>query len=159
MASSEAQDTGFPMALNVTGCLLYVQMIGIWCLTVWQQLGSPSKMRLVELGPGRGTLMADLLRGTAPFKPFTAGLDIHLVEVRHSICDPGHRPTPSLTVMHSLSISLQHSSRHRCSFATSAYPQGGRGTSRNMKHYIPDLWKAHHCSVHEVRGGQQQQHH
>ena len=57
-------------------------MIGIWCLTVWQQLGSPSKMRLVELGPGRGTLMADLLRGTAPFKPFISGLDIHLVEVR-----------------------------------------------------------------------------
>ena len=58
-------------------------MIGIWCLTVWQQLGSPSKMRLVELGPGRGTLMADLLRGTAPFKPFISGLDIHLVEVIH----------------------------------------------------------------------------
>lgn len=58
-----------------------MQMIGIWCLTVWQQLGSPSKMRLVELGPGRGTLMADLLRGTAPFKPFMSGLDIHLVEV------------------------------------------------------------------------------
>ena len=58
-------------------------MIGIWCLTVWQQLGSPSKMRLVELGPGRGTLMADLLRGTAPFKPFISGLDVHLVEVSH----------------------------------------------------------------------------
>lgn len=58
-----------------------MQMIGIWCLTVWQQLGSPSKMRLVELGPGRGTLMADLLRGTAPFKPFMSGLDVHLVEV------------------------------------------------------------------------------
>ena len=62
-----------------------VQMIGVWCLTVWQQLGSPSKMRLVELGPGRGTLMADLLRGTAPFKPFMSGLDIHLVEVSY-IC-------------------------------------------------------------------------
>lgn len=60
---------------------LFGEMIGIWCLTVWQQLGSPSKMRLVELGPGRGTLMADLLRGTAPFKPFISGLDIHLVEV------------------------------------------------------------------------------
>ncbi|KAL3144498.1 hypothetical protein ABBQ32_004236 [Trebouxia sp. C0010 RCD-2024] len=60
---------------------LFGEMIGIWCLTVWQQLGSPSKMRLVELGPGRGTLMADLLRGAAPFKPFMSGLDIHLVEV------------------------------------------------------------------------------
>ena len=58
-----------------------VQMIGIWCLTVWQQLGSPSKMRLVELGPGRGTLTADLLRGCAPFKSFMSGLDVHLVEV------------------------------------------------------------------------------
>ena len=42
-------------------------------------------MRLVELGPGRGTLMSDLLRGTAPFKPFMSGLDIHLVEVSFSV--------------------------------------------------------------------------
>ena len=67
----------------LTCTVLCMQMIGIWCLTVWQQLGSPSKMRLVELGPGRGTLMADLLRGTAPFKPFISGLDVHLVEVSH----------------------------------------------------------------------------
>jgi NADH dehydrogenase [ubiquinone] 1 alpha subcomplex assembly factor 7 len=51
-----------------------MQMVGIWCMTVWQQLGCPPALRLVELGPGRGTLMADLLRGTAPFKPFAAAL-------------------------------------------------------------------------------------
>ena len=71
------------MSLVLQADSLCMQMIGIWCLTVWQQLGNPSKMRLVELGPGRGTLMADLLRGTAPFKPFTSGLDIHLVEVSY----------------------------------------------------------------------------
>lgn len=98
MASTEAHHTGSQVPLDVTICLLYMQMIGIWCLTVWQQLGSPSKMRLVELGPGRGTLMADLLRGTAPFKPFTSGLDIHLVEVRYSICSPEHASTHSPAV-------------------------------------------------------------
>ena len=57
-------------------------MLGIWCLTVWQQLGQPGRLRLVELGPGRGTLMADLLRGVAPFKAFVQGAEVHMVEVR-----------------------------------------------------------------------------
>ena len=60
-------------------------MLGIWCLTVWQQLGQPGRLRLVELGPGRGTLMADLLRGVAPFKAFVQGAEVHLVEVRSAM--------------------------------------------------------------------------
>lgn len=51
-------------------------MLGIWCVTLWQQLGCPSKLQLVELGPGRGTLMADLLRGTAAFQPFVDSLEV-----------------------------------------------------------------------------------
>lgn len=51
-------------------------MLGIWCVVVWQQLGCPSTLQLVELGPGRGTLMADLLRGTAAFKPFVDALQV-----------------------------------------------------------------------------------
>ena len=41
------------------------QMVGIWCVHTWMQLGQPQRLQLVELGPGRGTLMSDLLRGTA----------------------------------------------------------------------------------------------
>ena len=44
-----------------------LQMIGIWCVFTWHQLGKPEKLQLVELGPGRGTLMADLLRVRAQF--------------------------------------------------------------------------------------------
>ena len=62
------------------GCLL--QMVGVWCVWMWQQLGQPRKLRLVELGPGRGTLMADLLRSTAVFRQFATSLSIDLVEVR-----------------------------------------------------------------------------
>ncbi|KAK9807683.1 hypothetical protein WJX72_005978 [[Myrmecia] bisecta] len=66
---------------------LFGEMVGIWCLTVWQQLGQPRKLRLVELGPGRGTLMADLLRGTAVFQQFAKAVHVDLVEVSTAMRD------------------------------------------------------------------------
>lgn len=60
---------------------MFGEMIGIWCVATWEQLGRPAALRLVELGPGRGTLMADLLRGAAPFTAFTSSLEVCLVEV------------------------------------------------------------------------------
>lgn len=66
---------------------MYGEMIGIWCVAMWQQLESqikgprPAALRLVELGPGRGTLMADLLRGTSAFPSFASKLSVAMVEV------------------------------------------------------------------------------
>ena len=57
-------------------------MVGIWCVLQWQQLGSPTKMDIVELGPGRGTLMADLLRSTSCFAGFRDAVSVRFVEVR-----------------------------------------------------------------------------
>jgi NADH dehydrogenase [ubiquinone] 1 alpha subcomplex assembly factor 7 len=54
-------------------------MLGIWCVLLWQQLGQPGRLSLVELGPGRGTLIADLLRGTAAFTPFAKALQVGLL--------------------------------------------------------------------------------
>lgn len=58
-----------------------MQMLGVWCVLAWQQMGQPRAVRLAELGPGRGTLMADLLRSTAAFPGFASSLSVSLVEV------------------------------------------------------------------------------
>ena len=55
--------------------------MGVWAACEWHALGRPPALRLVELGPGRGTLMADLLRGTATLAGFAPALRVHLVEV------------------------------------------------------------------------------
>ncbi|XP_010514577.1 PREDICTED: protein arginine methyltransferase NDUFAF7 homolog, mitochondrial [Camelina sativa] len=59
---------------------MFGEMIGVWTVCLWEQMGRPERVNLVELGPGRGTLMADLLRGTSKFRNFTESLHIHLVE-------------------------------------------------------------------------------
>lgn len=41
--------------------LMFGEMIGMWLFTVWQQQGLPSQIRLVEFGPGKGTLMHDMV--------------------------------------------------------------------------------------------------
>jgi NADH dehydrogenase [ubiquinone] 1 alpha subcomplex assembly factor 7 len=56
------------------------EIIGLWCVVTWQQAGQPTPVNLVELGPGRGTLMADALRAAAAVPQFTAAAKIHLVE-------------------------------------------------------------------------------
>ncbi len=59
---------------------IFGELIGLWAAVVWQDMGAPERVRLVELGPGRGTLMADLLRAAQTVPAFIAALEVHLVE-------------------------------------------------------------------------------
>ena len=59
---------------------MFGEMLGLWCVTVWAGQGKPKKKTLVELGPGRGTLMADVLRAARIAPDFLDGLDVVLVE-------------------------------------------------------------------------------
>ncbi len=59
---------------------MFGEVLGLWAAAVWQSMGEPAPLRLVELGPGRGTLMADALRAARALPPFRAALDVHLVE-------------------------------------------------------------------------------
>jgi NADH dehydrogenase [ubiquinone] 1 alpha subcomplex assembly factor 7 len=56
------------------------EVIGAWLAQAWLDLGRPAPFRLVELGPGRGTLLADALRATRGVPGFRQSLRLHLVE-------------------------------------------------------------------------------
>jgi NADH dehydrogenase [ubiquinone] 1 alpha subcomplex assembly factor 7 len=60
---------------------VFGEMIGVWCVNAWMNLGRPTPFALVELGPGRGTLMADLLRAAKAEPEFMDAVEIHLVEM------------------------------------------------------------------------------
>jgi SAM-dependent MidA family methyltransferase len=64
---------------------VFGELIGLWCAVVWERMGRPASFRLVECGPGRGTLMADLLRAAGGMPGFLARADIHLIERSESL--------------------------------------------------------------------------
>ena len=59
---------------------MFGELLGAWCAAIWQSMDRPDPVRLVELGPGRGTLMADALRGTGKVEGFHEAVDLHMVE-------------------------------------------------------------------------------
>jgi len=60
---------------------VFGELIGAWAIDYYIKLGQPKILSLVELGPGKGTLMADFLRISKTAKGFIDALDIHLVEM------------------------------------------------------------------------------
>ncbi|WP_372397282.1 SAM-dependent methyltransferase [Azospirillum sp. HJ39] len=59
---------------------MFGELVGLWCVDSWARLGGPGPFHLVELGPGRGTLMADALRAAAVLPLFRDNATVHLVE-------------------------------------------------------------------------------
>ncbi|MGL6044287.1 MAG: class I SAM-dependent methyltransferase [Sandaracinobacteroides sp.] len=60
---------------------MFGELIGLWLADLWQRAGAPERVCLAELGPGRGTLMADALRAIGKAAPAMArAIEVHLVE-------------------------------------------------------------------------------
>ncbi len=59
---------------------VFGELIGIWCVAAWQAMGAPASFNLVELGPGRGTLMNDMTRAARVAPGFLPAAKLHLVE-------------------------------------------------------------------------------
>jgi SAM-dependent MidA family methyltransferase len=59
---------------------VFGELIGLWCVVVWRQMGAPAVLHLVELGPGRGGLLCDALRAARLVPAFLGAARVHLVE-------------------------------------------------------------------------------
>ncbi|MCX8996570.1 class I SAM-dependent methyltransferase [Rhizobiaceae bacterium BDR2-2] len=67
---------------------LFGEMLGIFFVHAWQRHGSPEHVRLVEIGPGRGTMMADMLRVVSRLAPeLYTGTTVHMVETSERLRD------------------------------------------------------------------------
>ncbi len=64
---------------------VFGELIGLWCAVVWQQMGSPQRVNLIELGAGRGTLLADVLRAARVVSAFRAALTVHVLETNPAL--------------------------------------------------------------------------
>lgn len=59
---------------------MFGELIGVWAASAWALLGEPAQVRLVEVGPGDGTLMSDVLRAVRAAPDFLEAADVWLVE-------------------------------------------------------------------------------
>ncbi|MEP4291132.1 MAG: SAM-dependent methyltransferase, partial [Rhizobiaceae bacterium] len=91
-ASAQRQAGDFITAPEVSQ--MFGELLGVWCMEMWQALGSPPSFNLVEIGPGRGTLMQDLLRISDALSGFKSACHVHLIEV-----------SPTLSEQQSLTLS------------------------------------------------------
>lgn len=60
---------------------MFGELLGLRAASVWKEIGSPPLLRLIELGPGRGTMLADALRALRVLPPRYQSLSIHLIEI------------------------------------------------------------------------------
>lgn len=64
---------------------IFGELIGLWLVACWDQAGRPERFDLVELGPGRGQLMADALRAARMAPEFRAAARLVLGEASRSL--------------------------------------------------------------------------
>lgn len=60
---------------------VFGELVGLWCAERWAAMGHPTHIKLVELGPGRGTLIADAWRAMGAQAGLHAAIELHLVEI------------------------------------------------------------------------------
>ena len=69
---------------------MFGELLGLWAAEVWASMGRPKPLRLIELGPGRGTMMSDALRAARIVPDFRAAIDVTLVETSPVLAEIQH---------------------------------------------------------------------
>jgi NADH dehydrogenase [ubiquinone] 1 alpha subcomplex assembly factor 7 len=76
---------------------MFGELIGIWCADTWQRMGAPAEIALVELGPGRGTLMEDILRTLKVVPELLEAAEVHFVETSPALTAEQRARVPQAT--------------------------------------------------------------
>ena len=66
---------------------MFGELLGLWAASVWNAMGMPREIKFIELGPGRGTMMADALRAIRILPAFHEAITVHLVEASPTLRD------------------------------------------------------------------------
>lgn len=93
---------------------IFGELIGIWIVAEWMAQGKKSKgVELVEVGPGRGTLMDDMLRTIRNFKPMASSIEaVYLVEASPALRDAQKTLLCGDAPMTEMSIGFQSTSKY-----------------------------------------------
>ena len=78
---------------------MFGEVIGLWCVQSWQDMGRPETLQLIELGPGRGIMMDDILRAAQLEPQFLKAIRVSLIEASAALeavqaSTLGHAPCP-----------------------------------------------------------------
>lgn len=73
---------------------MFGELVGAWCIDLWDRMDRPSTVNLIELGPGRGTLMADMLRVAVQVPAFSAQLQVHFIETSPALREEQKKRVP-----------------------------------------------------------------
>jgi NADH dehydrogenase [ubiquinone] 1 alpha subcomplex assembly factor 7 len=64
---------------------MFGELVGLWAAEVWRSIGKPDPVALIELGPGRGTMMGDALRAARAAPEFRRAVRVHLIETSRDL--------------------------------------------------------------------------
>ena len=85
---------------------MFGELIGLSLAQAWIDQGQPDRFALAELGPGRGTLMADIWRATAQVAGFAHAAEIHLIETSPTLRAEQAGRLPATTTWHDSAATL-----------------------------------------------------
>lgn len=77
---------------------MFGELIGLWMAATWKKMGAPDNIRIIELGPGHGTMMKDALRAVQVMPAFREALVLHLVEINPTLEAQQERTLEHLSV-------------------------------------------------------------
>jgi NADH dehydrogenase [ubiquinone] 1 alpha subcomplex assembly factor 7 len=77
---------------------VFGELIGLWAASAWHMMGQPENVRLIELGPGRGTMLLDAMRAVQVVPAFRSAIVLHLVEVNPKLRERQQQALSTLDV-------------------------------------------------------------